>query len=52
MAHCLGHYFQHDGNQIWCHDYGIRFRPKQERGADMFAASLVVGIDMGLRWQR
>lgn len=34
MAHCLGHYFQHE----------------QERGADVFAASLLSGIEQDRAW--
>ncbi len=41
IAHCLGHHFQHSGNQVWFQVLGIWFRGKQEWEADEFAAWLV-----------
>jgi len=50
VAHCLGHYLMHDGNQIWCQENRIRFRPKQEREADVFAACLLSCFDWEHPW--
>jgi len=41
IAHCLGHYFLHDGNQIWFSRHGNLSRSKQEGQANEFAAWLL-----------
>ena len=50
IAHCLGHWFLHEGNQIWCHDNHCLFRPKQEGQAEAFAACLLTGMDDNRGW--
>ena len=40
IAHCLGHYFMHEGNQIWFGGYDRIWNWKQERQAEEFAAFL------------
>lgn len=41
IAHCLGHHFLHDGNQVWFSTVGFMWREKQEGEADEFAAWLL-----------
>ena len=39
VAHCLGHYFLHSGNQVWCDSRSRALRMRQEHQADAFAAA-------------
>ncbi|MCX5998282.1 MAG: hypothetical protein NTU41_01465 [Chloroflexi bacterium] len=41
-AHCPGHHFMHDGNQIWCRDHNISWRVMEEKQADDFAYAVAV----------
>jgi Zn-dependent peptidase ImmA (M78 family) len=41
IAHCLGHHFLHDGNQVWFEAVDFMWRDKQEGEANEFAAWLL-----------
>lgn len=52
IAHCLGHHFMHNGNQVWCHDNSGVYRPKQEHQANVFAACLLTGREYDTPWSQ
>ncbi len=50
VAHCLGHYFLHSGNQVWCDSRSRALRMRQEHQADAFAAALLTISPEMRRW--
>ena len=47
VAHCIGHYFLHSGNQIWLRGHDSIWSWKQERQAEEFAAWLLIPESAG-----
>ena len=47
IAHCLGHHFMHEANQIWLGGYDRIWNWKQERQAEEFAAFLTIPEEEG-----
>ena len=42
IAHCLGHHFMHDGNQVWLRGFDSTWSRKQEIQAEEFTAYLLI----------
>jgi Zn-dependent peptidase ImmA (M78 family) len=42
VAHCLGHHFLHEGNQVWLRGFDSVWTRKLERQAEEFAAFLLI----------
>ncbi len=42
VAHCLGHHFLHEANQVWLRGFDTTWNRKLERQAEEFAAFLLI----------